>query len=198
MRGCWSYSSLLVIILSVIMAYCIGCLNSAFYLTKILSNKDIREEYSHNAGATNAGRLHGKFGFLTVLFLDIFRGYIGIIAGEIMLGTDNFSGLLLLSIILGHIYPVQLRFRGGKGISCLIGGLLAISWKLVLIFTLTFSVIFLITRRKIPSLITTLTLLPIGLYFLNISAMINIPSIITVSLIIYTYYRMNKEAQQLH
>ena len=198
MLGCWSYSSLLVIILSVTMAYCIGCLNSAFYLTKILSNKDIREEYSHNAGATNAGRLHGKFGFLTVLFLDIFRGYIGIIAGEVILGTDKFSGLLLLSIILGHIYPVQLRFRGGKGISCLIGGLLAISWKLVLLFMLIFSVIFLITRRKIPSLITTLTLLPIGLYFLNISTMINIPSIITVFLIIYTYYRMNKEAQQLH
>ena len=198
MYYCLPHSSLLVIILSVLISYSIGCLNSAFYLTKILAKKDIREEYSHNAGATNTGRILGKFGFIAVLFIDIIRGYVGIIAGEIILNTDQFSGLLLFSIVLGHIYPIQLKFKGGKGISCLIGGLLAISWLLVLLFMLIFSVIFLITRKKISSVITTLILFPIGLYFFNTSTMIIVPSIFTTALIIYTYYRMNKEVLQKH
>lgn len=102
-------------------AYIIGCFSAAYYVIRLLFRRDIRTVGSGNAGARNAGRMFG-FGWFAVIFLlDFAKGAVVVwIASSI--GVDDWGMLLsMLAVIGGHIWPVQLRFCGGKGVATALG-----------------------------------------------------------------------------
>ncbi|HEY4785803.1 MAG TPA: glycerol-3-phosphate 1-O-acyltransferase PlsY [Bacteroidales bacterium] len=116
-----------------ICAYLLGSVPSAVWFGKLLFGVDVRELGSKNAGATNTVRVLGWKAGLPVLIVDILKGFLAVNLARIstyFTGTENFVELQLVLggfAVLGHIYPVFAGFRGGKGVACLFGIILAIA-----------------------------------------------------------------------
>ena len=131
-------------ILGLIAAYLLGSVPMGLLLTKLAGKGDIRKVGSGNIGATNVMRVGGlRLAGLTWL-LDMLKAIIAVLIGR-AIGGDGFAAWCGFVAVVGHCYPVWLGFKGGKGISCLFGAVLAISplafiicgieWLLVALFS---------------------------------------------------------------
>lgn len=145
-------NAILVNILWIILAYLIGSLNFSIILTKYSSKKiNIKEVGSGNAGSTNAMRAYGwRFGLL-VFFLDVSKSYwFGFTMGLLQSNTESFSELIpqlpLLFVIIGHIFPIYFKFKGGKGAATLLGMIASISIFLAAIGAVLFIILVWWTR----------------------------------------------------
>lgn len=114
------------IFLVILISYLLGNFQTSYLLGKIFMKSDIREFGSGNAGTTNALRVYGVKFAIATLVLDAVKGAIAVIIGVYFLG--EMGGYLAgVSVVLGHNWPVFLKFKGGKGIATTIGVALAIS-----------------------------------------------------------------------
>ena len=140
-----------------ITSYLMGSIPFAFVLTKIFLKKDIREIGSGNIGATNALRTGNKLIGYTTLILDITKAIIPVIYVKI-----NFPELIYISSLcafLGHVFPVWLKFKGGKGVATYIGILFSINLLLGIVFIVSWGVVFLIFKySSLSSIIGTLSI----------------------------------------
>ena len=114
-----------VYILVFILAYLCGSIPSAYLIGKSLGGIDIRKSGSGNVGSTNALRSLGFKGGLIVFFMDAVKGFLPAYLGT-WLGGDIIGFCLGLTAIVGHIFPVWLHFKGGKGVATSFGVLLAV------------------------------------------------------------------------
>lgn len=116
----------------VLIGYFTGTINPAYILSRI-KGFDIRTRGSGNAGATNSFLTMGKiFGILCAL-VDIFKGFLAFRFAKYVFPHLEYAGMLAgASCILGHIFPIWLGFRGGKGLACIAGMVLAFNWKVFL------------------------------------------------------------------
>ncbi len=148
-----------------IISYLMGSIPFGFILTKIFLKKDIREIGSGNIGATNALRTGNKFiGYLTLL-LDILKAVLPVI--YVKLNQPELIYIVSLCAFLGHVFPVWLKFKGGKGVATYVGILFAINIFLGLIFCVSWLIIFLISRySSLSSLFSSITI-PIYIFFSN-------------------------------
>jgi len=114
-------------VISLLLAYAIGCVSFALIVTRA-KGADIRAFGSGNPGATNVGRLLGSAWGRLVLLLDVAKGAVPVLALPLDPPLVGASGgpLLAAAAVLGHVYPVTQRFRGGKGVATLIGACLAL------------------------------------------------------------------------
>ena len=129
----------------ILMSYLIGCFPSAYFLGKMYKNIDIRNHGSGNSGSTNALRVMGtKFGILT-LVIDVLKGVLAVLLGRLILGEQGglIAGVL---VVLGHNFPVFLKFKGGKGVATSIGSLLVLTWQTALVVVLIGVIVIIITR----------------------------------------------------
>ena len=148
-----------------IVSYLMGSIPFGFILTKIFLNKDIREIGSGNIGATNALRTGNKFIGFTTLILDVVKAI-----APVLYVKFYFSELIYLASLcafLGHVFPIWLNFKGGKGVATYIGILFVINIYLGLIFVITWFVIFAISKySSLSSLVASLAI-PVYLLILN-------------------------------
>ncbi len=116
-----------------IFSYFLGSIPFGYIIYKFKTNDDIRKFGSGNIGATNVNRLIGKkFGFIT-LFFDFIKGAISTYLGYTLFGTE--LGLLCgFFCLIGHMFPIWLKFKGGKGVASFIGYILIISWPITILF----------------------------------------------------------------
>lgn len=128
---------MLWIILGILISYLIGSIPTAYILGRILKGIDIRKFGSGNVGATNALRVLGKGAGITVLVLDILKGFIVVVfLGNLMatkitsISDDILRIILGLSCILGHNWTIFLGFKGGKGVATTFGVLLGLALKI--------------------------------------------------------------------
>ncbi|NLW22591.1 MAG: glycerol-3-phosphate 1-O-acyltransferase PlsY [Tissierellia bacterium] len=154
------------ILLIIIISYLIGSISSSYLLGKILVKKDIRDYGSGNAGTTNALRVFGKkIGALTLIF-DILKGVIAVYIGGRIMGYDGkiIAGLFA---VIGHNWPVFLKFKGGKGIATSFGVLLYLHYPTALVCFII--VLFIIIKTRYMSLgsITAAIIVPIVGYIMN-------------------------------
>ena len=144
------------IILVGLLSYLSGSIPFGLILTKVFANQDIRNTGSGNIGATNVLRAGNKFLAALTLILDILKGFIPVIIAQ-----QYFPGLIQLSCLLaflGHIFPVWLKFKGGKGVATYLGILLALSIQLGLLFMFTWLVVSLIFKySSVSSMFASLT-----------------------------------------
>lgn len=104
-------------IITIFLSYFLGTITGAYYLTKRMIGKDIRKLGSGNIGATNAGRQLGKKGFIYTLLIDMAKVLIALYITTIIFPENKI--MLLMSaffLLIGHIWPIQLGFKGGKGV----------------------------------------------------------------------------------
>ena len=146
-----------------IISYIIGSIPFGFILTKIITKKDIRNIGSGNIGATNALRSGNKLvGYLTLL-LDIFKAILPIIYLKY-----NYPELIFISslcIFLGHLFPVWLKFKGGKGVATYLGIIIAIDLYLATVFGIIWILIYLISKYSSLSSIIASAAIPIYVFF---------------------------------
>ena len=156
---------------AVLIGYLFGCFQTSYFISKMVSKKDIREIGSGNAGASNVtSELGWKYGILTG-FADILKAYIPTqIVLYIFSGAYQPLNLIALAgtgAVLGHIYPFFLDFRGGKGVACYIGLLLAIDWQIGLITIIGLILITIITDYVAVGSITLYIIIPLLAYYNN-------------------------------
>jgi glycerol-3-phosphate acyltransferase PlsY len=108
----------------IVVAYLAGCINTGYYLVRILTGQDIRTTASGNTGSRNVGRLLGVKGFALTFIGDAGKGAAVVWFANYMKVGHLTATAALLMVVAGHIWPVQLGFRGGKGFATLIGGML--------------------------------------------------------------------------
>jgi glycerol-3-phosphate acyltransferase PlsY len=133
--------------LLVLPAYCMGCFSAGYYLVRWRTGEDIRLLGSGNAGARNVGRRLGTYGFGLTLAADCLKGAAAVAAARALGLERDVVTVMLLAVIAGHIWPVQLRFRGGKGIATSLGGLLVYDPRIVLLLMALFALTWLATRK---------------------------------------------------
>jgi glycerol-3-phosphate acyltransferase PlsY len=168
---------MLWIILGILVSYLIGSIPTAYIFGRALKGIDIRKFGSGNVGATNALRVLGKGPGITVLVLDVLKGFVAVVflGNIIALSSSGISDItarifLGLSCICGHNWTIFLKFKGGKGMATTLGVLLGLALKIAglkLIFALvilTWLVIFIITR--IVSLASILAGISLPIYML--------------------------------
>lgn len=131
----------------ILVAYAAGCLTAGYYLVRFASGEDVRSAGSGSAGATNVGRKLGAWGFGLTLLLDAAKGAAAVGAARYLDFGPPTILLVLLAVTAGHVWPAQLRFRGGKGIAPLLGGALMFDYRLALATALLAAAIFIFLRR---------------------------------------------------
>ena len=130
--------------LVILLSYLSGSVPFGLILTKIFSKVDIRKIGSGNIGATNVLRTGNKYLALITLLLDIFKGYIPVIITSQL--YREFVQLSALLAFLGHLFPIWLKFKGGKGVATYLGILFALSIQLSLLFIFTWICVSLIFK----------------------------------------------------
>ena len=125
-----------------ILSYFIGCVMFGYLVIKLLYRKDIRQQGSGNVGARNAGRVHGKKAFVATFLGDAFKGVIIILVGRYLHFSETIQLLGLAIAILGHLWPVTLKFKGGKGISTFIGGIVAFQPLTAFVIVICFLILY--------------------------------------------------------
>lgn len=153
-----------MLFLILFISYLIGSIPFGFLLTKIFLKKDIREIGSGNIGATNALRTGNKLIGYSTLILDISKAVI-----LLLIIKFNFSEYLFISsiaVFLGHVFPIWLKFKGGKGVAAYVGILFCINIYLAIIFIIVWLVVFVISKySSLASMVASL-LVPLSSYFL--------------------------------
>ena len=140
------------------ICYLMGSIPFGFILTKIFLKKDIREIGSGNIGATNALRTGNKYIGYTTLFFDITKAVTPVIF--VKLYFPNFIYLASLCAFLGHVFPIWLKFKGGKGVATYVGILFAIDIYLGLIFGFVWIITFIISKfSSLSSLVASMSII---------------------------------------
>ena len=167
-----------------LFSYISGSIPFGLILSKFFLNKDIRKIGSKNIGATNVLRAGNKYIAVLTLLLDIFKG-----VAPILITSYYFPSLIYLSglmALLGHIFPVWLKFKGGKGIATYLGIIFALSLKLGLFFCVSWILIAFITKySSLSSILSTLIIFLIS--FLENNFDLNSFLFITFVITLYTH-----------
>ena len=151
----------------ILLAYLIGALPCSVWIGKKFYNTDVREHGSGNAGATNTFRVLGKKAGTIVLILDILKAWIAVSLLSTLAGNTNVEFHLALGLVavLGHIFPIYIGFRGGKGIASLLGVIIAIHPAAALIAIGFFLITLLITKYVSLSSIISGCVFPVLIYY---------------------------------
>jgi acyl phosphate:glycerol-3-phosphate acyltransferase len=164
-------------------SYLLGSIPFGFLLTKIFLKKDIRDIGSGNIGATNALRTGNKTLGYATLVLDIGKAVLPVLF--VKFNYPDYVFIASLSTFLGHVFPVWLKFKGGKGVATYVGILFSINLILGLIFIISWGVTFLVS--KYSSLSSLIASLVVALYLIFFDNYDSIFFIIMFVLIFYTH-----------
>lgn len=177
-------------IAAVIVAYFIGCFSTGYYLVRFRTGKDIRKLGSDSVGASNVRRILGWRGFIITFAGDAVKGMIA--TGGALYFNVNQLGivLVLIAVIAGHIWPVQLGFRGGKGIATVIGAILILDYLLILILLAFTVIVWVVSRRFTFSGLVAIILSPVLALILG-RPLTEIIGIAVVAIIILMAHRNN-------
>lgn len=152
-----------------VISYLLGSFNTAVVVSKTLLKDDIRGHGSGNAGATNALRVMGKKLAALVAAGDILKGVIAVlIASWMFLDTEHYNLARMIAaafVVLGHVYPVFFKFKGGKGVATTGAIILVLDWRVFLICAAIFFIITAATRISAIGSMLGVTSMPFSFWF---------------------------------
>ncbi len=146
------------------VSYLCGSIPFGFLLTKFFLKKDIRKMGSGNIGATNVLRTGNKLIGYSTLTLDVLKAIVPLLI--IKFNSPEFIFVSSLSIFLGHVFPVWLKFKGGKGVATYVGMLFCINYILGFVFIISWFIVFILSKySSLSSMIASLSI-PIFCFFI--------------------------------
>ena len=170
-------------LVAIIFSYLLGSIPFGLILTKLFLKKDIRKIGSGNIGATNVLRSGNKLIAYLTLFFDILKAVIPVV--YIKLNYPDLIYISSLSVFLGHVFPIWLKFKGGKGVATYVGILFSINLIFGFIFCISWLLVFILSKySSLSSLVASLSV-PLFLFFTNGEQIIFF--IILFVLIFYTH-----------
>lgn len=153
-----------IVLFCAVLAYLIGGLPFGYWFVRLTSGEDIRALGSGNIGATNVHRTKGKKAGLAVLALDILKGFAAVFLASRLSNDDALAvGCATFAVMLGHCYPVFLRFKGGKAVACYVGAFLFLAPGVLLGMTLLFVAIVAAAKYISLASIVTAAVFPVAL-----------------------------------
>lgn len=153
-------------ILACIIAYLLGSIPFGLLLTRLFGAGDIRSIGSGNIGATNVLRTGRKGLAVATLLLDLFKGVVAVKLTQHLLGIDVAMQAGLF-VVLGHIFPIWLKFKGGKGFATTLGVLFTMNWMIAIAVCSAWLMVFFITRFSSLAAIVSIICSPIASYLLG-------------------------------
>ena len=177
------------IILVVFFSYLSGSIPFGLILTKFIGGQDVRKIGSGNIGATNVLRTGSKYLAATTLILDILKGYVPVVITQQFF--PEYLQLSALMAFLGHLFPIWLKFKGGKGVATYLGILFALSHGLGGLFIFTWIVVSLIFKySSLSSMFSSLTTLVVTLFRENVVKAIDLNFIFAadIKLILFIFF----------
>ena len=175
------------ILLIGIVCYLMGSIPFGLILTKIFLKKDIRKIGSGNIGATNVLRTGNKIIGYSTLILDILKAVIPVIYVKIF--YQELLYIASLCAFLGHVFPIWLKFKGGKGVATYVGILFAINFYLGIIFTISWCVTFFVS--KFSSLSSLVGALSVPVYLLILTQIDQVIFFTIMFVLIFFTHREN-------
>jgi glycerol-3-phosphate acyltransferase PlsY len=130
-------------------AYALGGISPGYWLVRMRTGMDVRAQGSGATGATNAARLLGRGGFLLVMLLDALKGALAALGARAVGLDGGWEFAAAVAVVAGHVWPVQLGFRGGRGLSPLLGAWLVLAPLAIGACLLIAGVVWGISRRRI-------------------------------------------------
>ena len=158
----WSQVSYLAL-----CGYILGCFTTGYYLVRFRTDQDLRALGSGSVGAKNAGRVLGWQGFLVTVIGDVLKGSLAVLIAKRFTQDDRVVALTMIAVVIGHIWPVQLRLRGGKGIATSLGALLIYDYKLIVAFLALFACFFAFYRKTVLPGLFAMACLPLVSIYLG-------------------------------
>ena len=180
-------------LISIPLAYLLGSIPFGYLLVRIFRKQDIRATGSGNIGATNVARSGAKGLGIATLLLDLGKAFAAVkIAQHISPGNYDLAVAAAVAAILGHVFPVWLGFRGGKGVASALGVFFALTWPSALAILGIFLVVFLITRYVSLASIIAAAVFPLfGFYFVPFKTPIVIAGFLFIPLLIIVKHHEN-------
>jgi acyl phosphate:glycerol-3-phosphate acyltransferase len=148
-------------------AYALGCFSTGYFLVRARTGRDIREIESGSSGARNVGRVLGRTGFLLTFLGDAIKGALAVWVTLHFTGSQLLAALSMLCVVAGHIWPVTLQGRGGKGAITSLGALAVYDPHLVLAYFAVFLPGVALTRKSLLPGMTAYLCLPLVSYWLH-------------------------------
>ncbi len=170
-------------LLLIIVSYFIGAIPTGVILAKAFAGRDIRQEGSGNIGATNVTRVLGKKVGALTLVGDLLKGFLPVWAGAAITGSLNVACLMGLAAFLGHLFPIYLGFKGGKGVATALGVFLYLSPIVILIEVVVFAASVAIWKYVSLGSILAAGTMPVLLYLLSFPTPVLLLSIVFAILI---------------
>src|SRR6516165_11933794 len=171
-----------------VIGYLLGSIPFGLLLTRVAGTADLRSIGSVNIGATNVLRTGRKGLAAATLLLDMLKGTVAvIIAGS--LGGPNAAMLAALGAFLGHLFPVWLKFRGGKGVAVYIGVLLGLFWPAAVVFCLVWLATAVTSRYSSLSALVASVVTPLFLWWFGHAALASLFAVLT--LLLFYMHREN-------
>jgi acyl phosphate:glycerol-3-phosphate acyltransferase len=171
-------------------AYALGCFTTGYYLVRARTGRDLREIESGSVGARNVGRVLGKSGFTLTVLGDLSKGALAVwFAAEFASYNRTAMALAMLAVVVGHIWPVQLHFRGGKGVATSFGALLMFDHRVALTILVLFLGGFAVTRKSLFPAMFVYACLPLVDWWLNHDGLTATLLIVLAAIILFAHRR---------
>ncbi len=176
-----------------VLAYLLGSIPFGYLIFFLTEKKDIRLLGSGNIGATNVLRNKGKLaGFLT-LFLDALKGALPVIYGRQHFEAPEILALAGLAVVAGHIFPVFLAFRGGKGVGTFLGFWALFDWRIMVVFLVVFLLLAVLTRYVSLASLSAAS----GVFLAALVLKVEVVAMITLLMVLLIFLRHRENIKRL-
>ena len=179
-----------LLVLIGVLAYLLGSIPFGVVITRAMGLGDLRAIGSGNIGATNVLRTGNKGAALATLLLDAAKGGVAVLLARLVAGEDA-AQLAALCSFLGHLFPVWLKFRGGKGVATFLGAMIALDWRVGLACCATWAATAAVTRISSLSALVAAALATLWLVVFRDGPMLLLT--VTLTLLIYWKHWPNLE-----
>jgi len=176
--------------LVMLVGYALGCFTSGYYLVRWRTGEDIRWLGSGSVGATNVGRVLGRPGFFLTVLCDFFKGLFAVWLAEYFGLNPTGAVLTLVAVAIGHIWPAQLWFHGGKGVATSLGALLMFDYSIAFTFAALFLVVCAALRNFVLAGLLAFALTPLALFAADYS-LTSVFGVSALALLILIAHRKN-------
>lgn len=153
----------------IVVSYLLGCFNTGYYYSKLFYHQDVREVGTGVTGAMNVSRVAGKKGFIITFLGDTLKGILVVLLCRAFHTQDWVLLSCILMVLIGHVFPFQLKFHGGKGMSTIFGALLAYQPILILMLFGTCLLLYPLVRRYTVTSLFAILIFPLELFFADFS-----------------------------
>ncbi len=175
----------------VIAAYLLGGVPSALFVVWIATGKDVRQEGSGNIGATNATRTGGLAVGAVVTVLDVLKGAVPMWLMSVLNPASGWMAAVLVAVVVGHCYPVWLKFRGGRGVASAFGAYLVLApWAAVLALVV-WVVVLVVSRRVSFASVAATAVFPVLMALMYHPSPTILAAVSAVSILVVFRHRSN-------